>query len=79
MGIPASEQRMIFQKFVRGRAAIAANVKGTGVGLAMVSHIVRAHRGEVRVESVPDQGSTFTIVLPRRKNSGRVHDAHPGG
>lgn len=79
MGIPASEQRVIFQKFVRGRAAIAANVTGTGVGLAMVSHIVRAHRGEIRVVSAPGEGSTFTIVLPRRKNSGRLHDAHPGG
>lgn len=65
MGIPTAEQRMIFQKFVRGSAAIAANVKGTGVGLAIVSHIVRAHGGEVRVESVPGEGSTFTIVLRR--------------
>lgn len=64
MGIPAAEQRLIFQKFVRGRAAIAANVKGTGVGLAMVSHIVRAHDGEIRVASAPGEGSTFTILLP---------------
>lgn len=64
MGIPVAEQRVIFQKFVRGRAAIAANVKGTGVGLAMVSHIVRAHGGEVRVASAPGEGSTFTILLP---------------
>jgi signal transduction histidine kinase len=66
MGIPAAEQRVVFQKFVRGRAAIAANVKGTGVGLAMVSHIVRAHRGEVHVASAPGEGSTFTILLPAR-------------
>jgi signal transduction histidine kinase len=63
MGIPAAEQKMIFQKFVRGRAAIAAHVKGTGIGLAIVSHIVKAHGGEVRVESEPGQGSTFTIEL----------------
>ena len=67
MGIPVAEQRVIFEKFVRGRAAIAANVKGTGVGLAMVSHIVRAHGGEVRVMSAPGEGSTFTIVLPRSR------------
>ena len=65
IGIPAAEQRMIFQKFVRGSAAMAANVKGTGVGLAIVSHIIRAHGGEVRVESSPGEGSTFTLVLPR--------------
>jgi signal transduction histidine kinase len=66
MGIPAAEQRSIFQKFVRGSAAAAASVKGTGVGLAMVSHIVRAHGGAVRVASAPGEGSTFTIVLPAR-------------
>lgn len=66
MGIPAAEQRVIFQKFVRGRAAIAANVKGTGVGLAMVRHIIRAHGGEVRVASAPGEGSTFTLRLPAR-------------
>jgi signal transduction histidine kinase len=65
MGIPAAEQRLIFQKFVRGRAAAAASVKGTGVGLAMVSHVVRAHGGEVRVASAAGEGSTFSIVLPR--------------
>jgi signal transduction histidine kinase len=64
MGIPTAEQPLIFQKFVRGSAAVAANVKGTGVGLAMVSHVVRAHGGEVRVESATNEGSTFTIVLP---------------
>jgi len=64
IGIPAAEQRSIFQKFVRGSAAIAANVRGTGVGLAMVSHIVRKHGGEIRVASAPGEGSTFTILLP---------------
>jgi len=72
MGIPATEQRLIFQKFVRGSAAIAANVKGTGVGLAMVSHIVRAHGGEVRVSSAPGEGSTFTILLPPRDRGGKA-------
>ena len=75
MGIPATEQPLIFQKFVRGRAAIAANVKGTGVGLAMVRHVVRAHGGEVRVASAPGEGSTFTILLPAR-DRGR-NDANP--
>jgi signal transduction histidine kinase len=71
MGIPAAEQRSIFQKFVRGSAAIAANVKGTGVGLTMVSHVLRAHGGEVRVASAAGEGSTFTILLPAH---GRGHE-----
>ena len=62
-GIPKSEQEMVFQKFVRGRAAIDASIKGTGLGLAMVRHILSAHGGEVKLESEPGRGSTFTIVL----------------
>jgi two-component system phosphate regulon sensor histidine kinase PhoR len=77
MGIPADEQRAIFEKFVRGRAAIAGNVKGTGVGLAMVSHIVRAHGGKVRVVSAPGEGSTFTILIPARDRGRRqAYDAN---
>lgn len=63
-GIPAGERKAIFEKFVRGSAAAALNVKGTGVGLAMVRQIVAAHGGEVRLESEPGRGSTFTILLP---------------
>jgi signal transduction histidine kinase len=65
-GIPVEEQKDIFKKFVRGSAARASNVKGTGIGLAMVRHTVRAHGGEVRVESRPGEGSTFTILLPEK-------------
>jgi signal transduction histidine kinase len=63
-GIPASEKRAIFRKFVRGSAAEAANVKGSGVGLAMVRHIVAAHGGDVTLASEPGSGSVFTILLP---------------
>lgn len=64
LGIPLAERRVIFRKFVRGSAAASANVKGSGVGLAMVRHIVAAHGGEITVASEPGQGSTFTILLP---------------
>src|SRR5262249_22514171 len=50
-GIAEEEMKKIFQKFVRGSAAAAGNVKGTGVGLAMVRHIVDAHGGQIRVAS----------------------------
>jgi len=66
LGVPVPEQRRIFQKFVRGSAAKSLGVKGTGIGLAMVRHIVEAHGGSVRVTSAPGEGSTFTIELPAK-------------
>ena len=64
VGIPRDEQDEIFTKFVRGTASRTHGIKGTGIGLAMVRHIVEAHGGTVSVESAPGAGSTFTIALP---------------
>ena len=64
VGIPRSEQQTIFAKFVRGRAAVDANIRGTGVGLSIAQQIVVAHGGEIRLESEPGRGSTFTLLLP---------------
>jgi signal transduction histidine kinase len=62
-GIPKDEHEMIFQKFVRGRSAIEASIKGTGLGLAMARHILSAHGGEIKLDSEPGRGSTFTVVM----------------
>lgn len=64
LGIPHEEQSGIFQKFVRGREARSNNIKGTGIGLAMVRHIVDGHGGGLELESAPGKGSTFTILIP---------------
>jgi signal transduction histidine kinase len=64
LGIPDAERQEIFRKFIRGAEARARSIPGTGIGLAMVDHIVKAHGGEVRVESAPGTGSTFTLLLP---------------
>ncbi len=63
LGIPIHEQREIFDRFVRGAESTARRIKGTGIGLAMVRQIVRAHGGEIRVASEPGKGSTFTLAL----------------
>ena len=67
IGIPREEQREVFRKFVRGAAATASAVKGTGLGLTLVQQIVEAHGGEVRLDSKPGEGSTFSIVLPMQR------------
>lgn len=63
-GIPAAEQKRIFERFFRGTASASSKAKGTGIGLALVQHIVAAHDGEVRIESAPGDGSVFTILVP---------------
>ncbi len=63
-GVPESERSKIFERFYRGAVAKMRRVQGTGLGLAMVRSIVRAHRGEVDVEPGPTGGSVFTISLP---------------
>jgi signal transduction histidine kinase len=69
MGIPTAEQKSIFNKFVRGENSREAGIKGTGLGLTMVKHIVAAHGGEIRLESVQGKGSRFTIVVPLEKRA----------
>ena len=70
VGVPVEDQRRVFDKFARGGNAAATGAKGTGLGLAMVRHIVTAHGGSVRMESTPGAGSTFTIELPKSRDQG---------
>jgi len=64
IGIPVPEQQKIFEKFYRVGDPLVHNTKGSGLGLSLVRHIVKAHGGEVEVESAPGQGSRFIIALP---------------
>jgi signal transduction histidine kinase len=64
VGIPRAEQEKIFEKFYRVGAGLTHDTKGSGLGLALVKHIVEAHRGRITVESAPGKGSKFTILLP---------------
>ncbi len=64
-GIPRAEQRKIFRPFYRGAGVEAEGVEGFGLGLAVVAQAVRAHGGEVRLQSQPGRGSCFTLRLPK--------------
>lgn len=61
-GISPEDQETIFSRFSRGSHSQQA--EGSGLGLTIVETIARLHGGEVRVESVPEKGSIFTMVLP---------------
>jgi two-component system phosphate regulon sensor histidine kinase PhoR len=63
-GIDPEEQERIFERFYRARSIRLKPIRGSGIGLALVQHIARAHGGDVTVASTPDQGSTFSIWLP---------------
>lgn len=62
-GIPMEEQGHIFDRFYR---APANRHTGSGLGLAIVQSIVHAHHGQISVQSLPGEGSQFTITLPER-------------
>ncbi len=71
-GIPKNEQAGIFEPFVRGSAAQKVQIRGSGLGLAVVRDIAAAHGGEVHLESSPE-GSTFTLMLPATLASDATH------
>jgi signal transduction histidine kinase len=64
LGIPEHERKAIVGRFVRGEQAKRLGIQGTGLGLAMVSHILAAHGGRLELDSQEGVGSTFRMVLP---------------
>jgi signal transduction histidine kinase len=63
-GIPADEQRHIFDPFYRGKRAQQDQIHGTGLGLTLVKEIVTAHRGSIVVRSQPEKGTEFVVRIP---------------
>ncbi len=75
-GIPADEQTRIFEPFFRGRHAVHAQIRGTGLGLNLVKRIVEAHGGTVAVRSQPGQGAEFIVRLPAAPEERQHELAH---
>jgi signal transduction histidine kinase len=67
-GIPADQLEHIFERFTRGDAGLTQRVGGTGLGLAISKSLVELHGGSIGAESVPGEGSTFSIVLPAEES-----------
>ena len=64
LGIDAADLPHIFKPFYRGRRAVDAQVRGTGVGLSVVRHVVDAHGGSIAVDSRAGEGTTVVMELP---------------
>ena len=66
IGIPAAELPHIFDRFWRGRNA--AQISGSGIGLAIAAELARAHGGTLTASSTPGEGTRLTLTLPRAGN-----------
>ena len=63
VGITEADKRLMFDKFYRANGEVARQVKGAGLGLSLVQHIVAAHKGQIECDSRPGEGTTFLIHL----------------
>jgi signal transduction histidine kinase len=68
-GIPAEDRAVIFDKFRQSRATSNVDIKGSGIGLAIVRAIAEAHHGQVGVDSRPGGGSIFWVRVPKNLNT----------
>ena len=64
LGIPKKDLEKVFERFYRVDKARARQQGGTGLGLAISKEVMKAHQGQIWVESVEGKGSTFYISLP---------------
>lgn len=66
MGIPQESLDYIFERFYRVDKSHSREIGGTGLGLAITKSAVVTHRGAIKVQSIVDEGTTFTVRIPLR-------------
>src|SRR5690625_656816 len=64
IGIPEESVPRVFERFYRVDKARSRNSGGTGLGLAIVKHLVDSHHGDIKVDSIEGEGTTFTVTFP---------------
>jgi signal transduction histidine kinase len=67
IGIASKDLPEIFNEFYRAPNAKSYKIEGTGLGLVIVSEIIEAHHGKLKVQSELGKGSTFTVLLPKKR------------
>ena len=76
-GIPAEDLPHIFERFYRSSRARELGVPGSGLGLALASGIAQQHHTQIQVESMPGQGSCFSVVLTRQSRNCTLTSSQP--
>ncbi|GAC56871.1 two-component histidine kinase SenX3 [Gordonia hirsuta DSM 44140 = NBRC 16056] len=75
IGIAASDQQRVFERFFRVDKARSRATGGTGLGLAIVKHVAASHGGHIGLWSKPGTGSTFTLYIPISTSADSEEDA----
>jgi two-component system phosphate regulon sensor histidine kinase PhoR len=73
IGIEKHHHKKVFETFYRVSTGLTNNIKGSGLGLSLVSHIMDAHGGTIELESVLGEGSTFRLLFPIVNRSDSTH------
>jgi len=75
-GIPAEERNRIFEAFYQGKTPQGGHVKGTGIGLSVVTEFVNAHSGSIEILEAKAGGAHFRVRLPMRQAAASREKAH---
>ncbi|MDR1155921.1 MAG: response regulator [Bacteroidales bacterium] len=79
IGIPAAEQKNLFNQFYRAGNAVNSKETGSGIGLLLIRKLVTLHHGEIQFSSVENRGSVFKIFIPVGKAPEKDDHAAPAG
>ena len=75
-GIPPEERHRIFEAFYQGKTPQGGHVKGTGIGLSVVTEFVNAHSGSIEILEAKTGGAHFRVRLPMRQAARVREKAH---
>lgn len=67
IGIPVSDQERVFERFYRVDKSRSREIGGTGLGLSIVKHVAKLHNAQIQVQSIPDGGTTISVLFPKNE------------